>query len=68
MKKDTANNSLFEWSSHLLFWDKMREDEKKLMSKLVPNEYDSHVFAYWKNYFPFVPTSHRAYVGQKQAC
>ena len=50
-------------------WEKMKEDEIKIKSGFnIPSDFDSHVFAYWRSYFPFVPTSHRAYVGHKQAC
>ena len=49
-------------------WEKIKEDEIKIKSGFnIPSDFDSHVFAYWRSYFPFVPTSHRAYVGQKQA-
>ena len=44
------------------------EDEKKLKSGFnIPEDYDSHVWAYWLSYYPFVPPAYKKYKGQKQA-
>ena len=44
------------------------EDIKKMKSGInYPNNHDSHIFAYWKKYYPYVPPAYRKYVGEKQS-
>jgi len=46
----------------------VKEDEEKLRCKIIPVYFDSHVFAYWRHYYPFVPPAYKKYDGHKQAC
>ena len=44
------------------------EDIKKLKSGFnYPKNHDSHVFAYWKKYYPYIPPAYKKYVEEKQA-